>query len=489
MADLSTADLNNLPDSAFAYIEPGGTKDGDGRTVPRSKRHFAIHDAAHVRNALARIAQGAKFGDEAMPKVKAAAKKFGVDVDESKAAGLAGFELRRQRRSSMLAVPERLSLAFARGNVEMRAMPNGTGGTSFRFTGYAATFNDPFEMWDMWGEPYTEEVQPGSFTRTLANNCDTAFLIGHYDAGILMARTKSGTMRLAQDSRGLDVSVPAMDGGREDVRALASAVERGDMDEMSCAFVTRQQAWNDDFTHRSMLEMDLHRGDVSAVVFGANPGTAGSSMTALPTEALTLRRPVSVRMPTQPYTAHDGETNACPQCQSVNDNAAAYCDQCGTAMKPVGMPNMPGVEDMIQACPCGQWNSADAKFCGQCGRSLSGGVPMYWKQGRPAGRRSGDEIVDMSGAMDYNPVPHAYDPAAIPCTASADCTAKGVKNSPDAKFCDQCGSAIPASSYAGNGVEVVDDSGVVEDIEGASMNDAELLAHRSRELELLELSA
>jgi len=48
---------NGLPDSAFAYIEPGGTKDSSGKTVPRSKRHYPVHDAAHVRNALARIAQ------------------------------------------------------------------------------------------------------------------------------------------------------------------------------------------------------------------------------------------------------------------------------------------------------------------------------------------------------------------------------------------------------------------------------------------------
>jgi HK97 family phage prohead protease len=479
MADLSTAELNDLPDSAFAYIEPGGTVT-DGKTSPRSKRHFAIHDAAHVRNALARIAQGAKFGDEAMPKVKAAAKKFGIDVDESKAAALAGLELRRQRRSSMLAVPERLPLAFARGNVEMRAMPNGTGGTSFRFTGYAATFNDPFEMWDMWGEPYIEEVEPGAFTRTLANNCDVAFLIGHYDAGILMARTKSGTMRLSQDTRGLDVNVPAMDGSREDVRALASAVERGDMDEMSCAFVTRQQAWNSDFTHRSMLEMDLHRGDVSAVVFGANPGTAGSSMTALPTEALTLRRPVAVRMPTQPYTAHDGETNECVQCHSVNDNSASFCDQCGTAMSPVGRPNMGGVEDMTQLCPaygCGRWNSADAKYCGGCGYELAGTTAGYWAAGRP-GERRGAFQVDTTDGPDYNPANNGLAAVKCPYSTSNGC---GQVNPGGNRFCGGCGGPL----YAEDGTIIADDLGVPQELEG----DSQALARRRRELELLRLSA
>lgn len=81
---LTSKEMNDLPDSSFAYIEPGGTKDSSGKTVPRNKRHFAIHDAPHVRNALSRIGQGAKFGDKALPKVKAAAKKFGIDVADDK---------------------------------------------------------------------------------------------------------------------------------------------------------------------------------------------------------------------------------------------------------------------------------------------------------------------------------------------------------------------------------------------------------------------
>jgi hypothetical protein len=77
----SAAATNDLPDAAFAYIEPGGTKDSGGKTIPRSKRHFPIDDAAHVRNALAR-ASSSPFGDKAMPKIKAAAKKFGIEVSE-----------------------------------------------------------------------------------------------------------------------------------------------------------------------------------------------------------------------------------------------------------------------------------------------------------------------------------------------------------------------------------------------------------------------
>lgn len=90
-ADLSTADVNDLPDSAFAHVEPGGTKDSSGKTVPRSSRHYPVHDAAHARNALGRAAaalkgddaDGKRIAGAALPKIKAAAKKFGVQVAKS----------------------------------------------------------------------------------------------------------------------------------------------------------------------------------------------------------------------------------------------------------------------------------------------------------------------------------------------------------------------------------------------------------------------
>jgi len=75
----SAAEINNLPDSAFAYIEPGGTKDAQGKTIPRSLRHFPVHDAAHARNALARMSES-PFGPKAKKKIMAACKKFGIQV-------------------------------------------------------------------------------------------------------------------------------------------------------------------------------------------------------------------------------------------------------------------------------------------------------------------------------------------------------------------------------------------------------------------------
>src|SRR5216684_4109786 len=96
MAELSTSSINDLPDSDFAYIEPGGTKDSSGKTVPRSLRHFPVHDKAHVQNALSRAPQS-PFGAKAMPKIKAAAARLGVTVSDSgrPADGLAGEPERR----------------------------------------------------------------------------------------------------------------------------------------------------------------------------------------------------------------------------------------------------------------------------------------------------------------------------------------------------------------------------------------------------------
>lgn len=102
MAEWTAAYVNDLPDSSFAYIESGGTKE-DGKTVPRSLRHFPIKDAqgkadpAHVRAALSRLPQS-EFEGKARPKVEAAARSLGIGepgqkAGEVKAEGLTEKEL------------------------------------------------------------------------------------------------------------------------------------------------------------------------------------------------------------------------------------------------------------------------------------------------------------------------------------------------------------------------------------------------------------
>jgi HK97 family phage prohead protease len=84
VAEWSTAYMNDLPDSAFLLIEPGGIKDAEGKTKPRERRHFPVYDASgkldrdHLANALAQIdkaniTQAQK--DTARAKAEALAKK------------------------------------------------------------------------------------------------------------------------------------------------------------------------------------------------------------------------------------------------------------------------------------------------------------------------------------------------------------------------------------------------------------------------------
>ncbi len=93
-ATWTAAEINNLPDSSFAVIEPGGTKDDDGKTVPRSLRHLPFKgpdgnvDLPHLRNALARLPQSDLSADlkaKARARLQAAAKEAGVGESAEKA--------------------------------------------------------------------------------------------------------------------------------------------------------------------------------------------------------------------------------------------------------------------------------------------------------------------------------------------------------------------------------------------------------------------
>jgi HK97 family phage prohead protease len=136
--------------------------------------------------------------------------------------------------------------------------------------GYAATY----EPYDCYGGPdnggWVEQLRGNSFDKTLGANPDVMLLLNH--TGAPLARTKSGTMKLSSDRRGLMVEAQ-LDPTDPDVQALLPKMRRGDLDEMSFAFRVTQQEWNDDYTHRTINEVSLQKGDVSVVNYGMNPNT------------------------------------------------------------------------------------------------------------------------------------------------------------------------------------------------------------------------
>jgi uncharacterized protein len=158
---------------------------------------------------------------------------------------------------------------------EIREIPDGTGGTKLTFTGYASITEASYEMSDRYGQ-YTETVARGAFQRTLSSNPDVNFLVNH--EGVSMARTRAGSLRLAEDDTGLHVEA-RLDPSRPDVQTVRSAIENAELDEMSFSFRLDPDGdkWNDSGTKRRLISLNMDRGaDVSVVNFGASPHTGGS---------------------------------------------------------------------------------------------------------------------------------------------------------------------------------------------------------------------
>jgi len=95
-----------------------------------------------------------------------------------------------------------------------------------RLEGYAATFGSEADL-----GTFRETIAPGAFRSALAG--DVLALLDH-DRGKVLGRTRTGTLRLSEDSRGLAfaLDLPDTQAGR-DVLALA---ERGDLGGMSFGF-------------------------------------------------------------------------------------------------------------------------------------------------------------------------------------------------------------------------------------------------------------
>ena len=112
---------------------------------------------------------------------------------------------------------------------ERRALASEIRAKGRKLEGYAATFNNSASI----GGQFVESIAPGAFNASLRDGGDILALVDH-DPSRVLARTRSGTLRLSEDSKGLAFSldVPDTSIGR-DVLALA---ERGHIGGMSFGF-------------------------------------------------------------------------------------------------------------------------------------------------------------------------------------------------------------------------------------------------------------
>ena len=138
-------------------------------------------------------------------------------------------------------------------------------GKSAIIRGHAAVFNTLSE--NLGG--FREQVLAGAFAEAIKTD-DVRALFNH-DANFILGRNRSGTLRLAEDARGLAFEIDAPD--NQTIRDLVLApIERGDVSQMSFAFSPRPggQDWAKDDAGqviRSLKNVRLY--DVSPVVYPA----------------------------------------------------------------------------------------------------------------------------------------------------------------------------------------------------------------------------
>jgi HK97 family phage prohead protease len=147
--------------------------------------------------------------------------------------------------------------------IELRA--EGDGNT---FSGYAALFNT-----ESLPLPFTEVIAPGAFKRSLRSRNDVKLLWNH-DSSMPLASTRSGTMTLVEDERGLKVTatLPHTSAGN-DAREL---IQKNIVDAMSFGFSVPAggDSWSNDGSIRTLKSVRLH--EVSIVAWPAYEATGGT---------------------------------------------------------------------------------------------------------------------------------------------------------------------------------------------------------------------
>ncbi|MCB1510054.1 MAG: HK97 family phage prohead protease [Hyphomicrobiaceae bacterium] len=144
--------------------------------------------------------------------------------------------------------------------LEVRAA--GKGSEPRRLIGYASVFNSPSE--DLGG--FIEIVKPGAFKRSLESNLTDPLALVHHMPHLVLGRRSAGTLRLAEDDKGLAFEIDLPD--TQTARDLAVSVERGDIRGASFAFNVAEDGdrWEvkGDLAIRELLDVTLHEVTITA---------------------------------------------------------------------------------------------------------------------------------------------------------------------------------------------------------------------------------
>lgn len=133
---------------------------------------------------------------------------------------------------------------------ELRVAPN----EDMIVEGYAVVFESPVTY------DYTEVIDRHALDNT--NMTDCVLRYNHSEEGFSVARTRNGSLELKVDDIGLHVRAKIID--TQFGRDLYDMIKKGQVTQMSFAFTTKREEWNDETNTRRILEIDKLY-DVSAV--------------------------------------------------------------------------------------------------------------------------------------------------------------------------------------------------------------------------------
>ena len=200
----------------------------------------------------------------------------------------------------------------SRSRVEVRGALDGAG--PLVFEGMASVTGQFYEMWD-WAGPYLEQVHVGAFGETLAASPDVPLVLDHQSSARL-ARTGNPVSPLMLSEvtdgevTGLHTLAPSLQRDNPFVARIVPLLSSGLIDEMSFRFQITSGRWSDDWSEYHIHAVDIDRGDVSIVGFGANPLTAGSGLRSLDRAAAraVVRRDLTRMAQSRALTAADQAT-------------------------------------------------------------------------------------------------------------------------------------------------------------------------------------
>lgn len=253
MAKYSADDLKRLGAAGKAFKNPDGSysypiDDGEdlNNAIHAVGRGGADHNA--IRRYIIRRAKALGMSDKIPDNWNSdGSLRAAEDVEERRVRA----ELLRGREVRRVTTPI----------LECRGV-----GDKISVRGYGSTTGQAYDMG--W---YQESVNARAFDKTLSEAPDVQLLINH--EGLPLARTTNESLQLGVDTVGLEFKAD-MSARDPDAARVAAKIEDGLITECSFAFRTVRQSWDDDYENRELLEVSLHRGDVSIVNYGANPNTS-----------------------------------------------------------------------------------------------------------------------------------------------------------------------------------------------------------------------